>query len=83
MGVNLALFIINTTHQYNPFGYKSSFLGSSSFRYSNTNRQNHFPLLSNIQRNLPLVKMHQHVMMLHAKYTILYIKVQCHNGLTL
>ncbi len=27
--------------------------------------------------------MHQHVMMLHAKYTILYIKVQCHNGLML
>lgn len=51
--------------------------------------ENRFLYLSNtFRRNLPLpslfeFKMHQHVMMLHAKYTILYIKVQCHNGLML
>lgn len=63
----------------------SSSSGSSVFKYSNTNRQKkqkkiHFLLLWNTSL---WVQMHQHVMMLHAKYTILYIKVQCHDGLTL
>lgn len=65
--------------KYHSFGYMSFSVGSSGVKYSNINGQN--VLYYETHSKKLQVKMHQHVMMLHAKYTILYIKVQCHNEL--
>lgn len=55
-------------------------VGSSGVKYSNIYRQNVFFYYETHSKKHVQVEMHR-VMMLHANYTILYIKVQRHNGL--
>lgn len=53
-------------------------VGSSGVKYRNVYRQNVFFIMKHSKKHVQ-VEMHR-IMMLHANYTVLYIKVQCHNG---